>query len=72
MRLARLAGKLSCLEALLRSITAFSADRVVVVSNSTAALDIAGNLCRCTLESWCCFNAPAWYTATRTACLGSG
>jgi hypothetical protein len=41
-----LAGKLACLQALLRSVSAFSADRVVVVSNSTAALDLAGKLCR--------------------------
>jgi hypothetical protein len=50
------AGKLSCLEALLRSISGFSDDRVVVVSNSTAALDLAGNLCRYMLTSGvvCC------------------
>lgn len=41
----RIAGKLACLEALLRSISAAGLDRTVVVSNSTAALDLAGGLC---------------------------
>ncbi len=40
------AGKLACLEALLQALLGGD-DRVVVVSNSTAALDIVGGLCAC-------------------------
>lgn len=43
--LALFAGKLACLEALLQSVAAAGSDRVVIVSNSTAALDLAGGLC---------------------------
>ena len=39
------AGKMACLEALLRATLRDTDDAVVIVSSSTAVLDLAGALC---------------------------